>query len=219
MIIRFAIVILILLTEIESMGFAVLNNTCQFDKDVIPQDSITVLFLHGSKPSKHRRAIEPTWFGGLHGGHVGILVDSNLVVDFGKVGRVHWIGRKKNRNSIYHLRSPSEFYGHFDKRDISMEKTEITIYIDDNQKRSLHHIIETYHASSPYDYAVLGMRCAAATGDLLQHAGILDYHSRLYLKLRYFMPKTLRNQLIKQAQEKQWHISRQRGDSNRIWEE
>jgi hypothetical protein len=46
------------------------------------QDVVVVHFLYGSKPSREARDIEKKWFGGKLGGHVGIEITPDSILNF-----------------------------------------------------------------------------------------------------------------------------------------
>ncbi|MEI9955698.1 MAG: hypothetical protein WDM90_05170 [Ferruginibacter sp.] len=50
---------------------------------------------------------------------------------------------------------------------------------------------------SPYDYAVFGMRCAAATYDMLEKTGVVKKRSRMGKWVTFFYPQLLRRRLFK----------------------
>jgi len=183
-----------------------------------PHDSIVVLFIHGSKPQKKFKKTEPAWFGGLHGGHVGIQIDTNLVVDFVKKGKLHVFGSRKKGDGVFILHSKKEFLTHFGNQEQANAITEISIPIDSNTKTSLQGIVTSYTIKSPYDYALFGMRCASATAELLTQSHLLPKRSRCRLKMSYYMPRRLRNRLLQLAVQNQWNVKRQKGISSRNWE-
>jgi hypothetical protein len=51
---------------------------------ITAQDStaIKIHFLYGSKPAKEYKDVEQKWFGGMYGGHAGIEIDSNQILNF-----------------------------------------------------------------------------------------------------------------------------------------
>src|SRR5215213_3045807 len=70
---------------------------------------IKVHFLYGSKPGKQYKASERKWFGGKLGGHVGIEMDDDKVLNFVKQGKVHWFSRKNEKRSRYVIHSTQQF--------------------------------------------------------------------------------------------------------------
>src|ERR1700741_2237387 len=67
---------------------------------------IKVHFLYGSKPAKQYKDSESKWFGGKLGGHVGIEVDSNRILNFIPQGEFHWFEKKKDPHSRYAIHDP-----------------------------------------------------------------------------------------------------------------
>ncbi len=181
-------------------------------------DTIRVHFLYGSKPAKGCRE-EPKWFGGIHGGHAGIEIDSGRVLNFHRNGKLHiGFGRKKDRHSHYVEQSFERFYECFGEKCEQMKRLEIVIPVTEKQKHILDSIQTAYLKQPPYDYAFLGMRCGAATYDLLQQAGIVRHRSKAGIVLRIFYPKKIRKRLLRKAKEGHWHVMLHEGSSCRKWE-
>lgn len=162
--------------------------------------------------------MERKWFGGMLGGHVGIGVDDDKVLNFVKSGKVHWFSQKRNRHSRYRLHSPEEFWGIFKYPASTVKKTSIEIPITQKQKARLDSISKIYLNESPYDYAFFGMRCGAATYEILGQLGVVKPYSfrRTYFKI--FYPKKLRRRLLKEAVAHQWTVIRHEGSLTRKWE-
>ena len=179
---------------------------------------INVHFLYGSKPARAYKSVERKWFGGILGGHVGIEVENNKVFNFMKKGKVHWFSKRKTRNSRFAVHSNDEFWGIFRTPAAAVKKATITIPITQKQKLQLDSITRNYLNSTPYDYAFVGMRCGAATYEILAQLGIVKPYSfqRTYLKI--FYPKKLRKRLLKKAESNQWPVYREEGLISRRWE-
>lgn len=62
--------------------------------------SVKVYFLYGSKPARDSRNTESKYFGGIHGGHVSIGIDSS-VVGFGPYNGFHIFAHRKNLKAIF----------------------------------------------------------------------------------------------------------------------
>ncbi|MDX5320185.1 MAG: hypothetical protein LPK45_03815, partial [Bacteroidota bacterium] len=135
---------------------------------------IKVHFIYGSKPKCHD---EKKWFGGIHGGHVGIEYDSGSVIDFAPEGSFHYVAKEKRPHSAYTLRSIASFWNTFTGFDsCTVRRCTIVIPILAHQRQRLDSLVQAYTSQTPYDYAFLGMRCASATYDILAKMDILkDY--------------------------------------------
>lgn len=186
----------------------------------LAQDSTTikVLFLYGSKTKKEFKDVEYEWFGGILGGHVGIQLDSNTVIDFVPSGPFHKIAHKTDLSSDFVTHDPDNFFTLFGSPTDSVKHLIVTIPISGKQKAQLDSIAANYLENTPYDYAFLGMRSGAAAYDILSQIGIVKdsgYH-RTYLKI--FYPKKLRKRLIKKAAKHKWHLYSQEGGKRRKWE-
>lgn len=179
---------------------------------------IKVHFLYGSKPKKEFKESEDKWFGGIHGGHVGIEVDSNRVMDFLPGGKFHYVEHHKERHSHYAKHSIADFWKTFASDSNKVTRCSFIIPIDSAQKALLDSIYNAYTSETPYDYAFIGMRCAAAASDVLAKLGILREKGRRATYLRFFYPKILRKKLFRLAKRNKWHIIRHEGVETRIWE-
>jgi len=179
---------------------------------------IKVHFLYGSKPKRAFKDVETKWFGGQHGGHVGIEMDSSGIIDFVPEGEFHYVARKDNFHSKFAFKNADTFYGIFGASSENVKKMTITIPISSLQKQKLDSISNLYIHQTPYDYAFIGMRCSAAAYDLLSQIGIVKRHGyhRTYLKI--FYPKKLRKRLIKKAKQHHWTTTLEDGTHRRKWE-
>ena len=193
---------------------------CSQTLTVLAHDStaIKVLFLYGSKPKKEFKDVEYEWFGGILGGHVGIQLDSNTVIDFVPSGPFHKIAHKTDFSSDFVTHDPDNFFTLFGSPTDSVKQLIVTIPISGQQKAKLDSLAANYLENTPYDYAFLGMRCGAAAYDILSQIGIVkDYgYHRTFLKI--FYPKKLRKRLLKKAAKHKWHLYSQEGGKRRKWE-
>lgn len=179
---------------------------------------LKVHFLYGSRPLQKYKHTEPKWFGGVLGGHVGIESEDDKIVNFVPSGKFHWFAKKKDRHSRYAEHSENSFYAILGGDPDSVKKAVVYIPVTPQQKQHFDSIANAYLASTPYDYALIGMRCGAAAYDILSQLDILPEHSyrRTYTKI--FYPKKLRMRLFKLAGENGWKITRQEGSFKRKWE-
>lgn len=179
---------------------------------------IKVHFLYGSKPFKKYRDTERRWFGGILGGHVGIEADSGRILNFRPNGKFHVFTSNKNRHSHYEEHNFSAFYALFGSNPDSVKKVIVTIPVTVSQKEKFDSISSAYLQQTPYDYALFGMRCGAATYEILGQLGILkDYaYSKTYKKI--FYPQKLRKRLLTRAEKNNWSIERYNGSTRRKWE-
>ena len=97
--------------------------------------TITVHFLYGSKPAKKYKKAESKWFGGIHGGHVGIETDSNNILNFVPTGSIHIFHHKKEFHGGFRIHRHSNFWLMFGAD--SVKKCSITIPLTAEQKRTL----------------------------------------------------------------------------------
>jgi hypothetical protein len=175
--------------------------------------TIKVFFLYGSKPSHGYRHTESHYFGGLHGGHVSIGIDS-FNIGFHHVKGLHLFSLKKHLSGIYQCKRLSDF-----TNDTSTNKyATFEVPLTDEQYNKLNLIFSNYMAKTPYDYAFFGMRCAAAAYDVLSQIGLFKEKSRIRTISSNFYPKRLRKKMFKLAQEKQLKINTHPGRNTRVWE-
>lgn len=203
------------------MKVSILILTCLITFPVFSQDSafVKVHFLYGSKPKRAFKASEPKWFGGKLGGHVGIESDSNKILNFIPSGKFHWFANKTDKHSMYAEHSVSGFYSILGGNADSVKKTVITIPVSAEQKKMFDSIAACYLLQVPYDYALFGMRCGAASYEILAQLGILEKYSYRKTYRKIFYPKKLRKRLLKKAKQNGWAITTQQGSYKRNWEE
>ena len=177
--------------------------------------TIKVHFLYGSKPlKKYKNKTEMNYFGGIHGGHVTIEVDS-IDYGFSPTGRVHLVSHNRNCHS--------QFNGKHTHNQPPYPKgykvVSFTIPVSEKQYNQLNKIHVDYLTKPPYDYAFFGMRCSAATEEILGQIGILKKKKRNSKIVRTnFYPKKLRKRMFKLAKEKNYTIVKQEGRTTRKWE-
>jgi len=184
------------------------------------QDSLylKVHFLYGSKPLKKYKSTEAKWFGGVLGGHAGIESDSNKILSFSPSGKFHWIAKDKERHSRYSIKSEKEFYAILGGHPDSVKKAVVYIPITLQQKKIFDSVSRCYLKETPYDYAFIGMRCGAATYEILSQLGIARGYSNGTVSRKVFYPKKLRKPLLKEAELNGWKVERQNGSIKRKWE-
>jgi hypothetical protein len=156
---------------------------------------IRVHFLYGSKPSKKCKEKEEKYFGGLHGGHVTIEA-AGINVGFNPIWDYHIFPHKKHKSAAFALTSLDEF-----KKD-SVEMKYVSFIIK----------------KTPYDYSYFGMRCASATWDILEEAGIVKRRSKIWKAWVIFYPKRIRKRMFRYAEKNDWEVVAKDGRDCRIWE-
>lgn len=179
---------------------------------------LKVHFLYGSKPLKKYRDTERKWFGGILGGHVGIEGDVGRIVNFLPKGKFHVFPKKHNKHSVYAVHSPDQFYAIFGGHPDSVKRAIVFVPVTQQQKLQFDSIAASYFMQTPYDYALLGMRCGAATYEILGQLDILNNYSYGKTSRRIFYPRRLRKRLFKKAEEFGWTVVRKEGSTKRKWE-
>ena len=158
---------------------------------------------------------ESKLFGGIHGGHVSIEC-ADGVYGFGPQGKFHIVARRraKKRHSYFQYETMEEF-----RRD-SAGKQYLTVFIpvNETQVACVDYLQSTYINHLTYDYAFIGMRCTAATSEILSQIGLLRPRWKGG-RIRYFYPRKLRNKLTKMAKKNDWRMVYREGNERRRWED
>jgi hypothetical protein len=186
---------------------------------VLSQDApfLKVHFLYGSKPLKKYKS-EQKWFGGILGGHVGIESDSDKVWNFMPIGKFHLFAKKADKHGIFLESSDAHFYRYFGGLPQDIKQSIVYIPISLNQKQQFDSLTRAYLKNTPYDYALFGMRCGAATYEILGQLNIVPQFGYAKTWCTIIYPKKLRKQLFKKAIKNNWRIENQAGSETRKWE-
>ena len=179
----------------------------------IAQQTIAVHFLYGSVPAPGYKNSESKWFGGKKGGHVTIETGDSII-GFQPGGKCHLFGKKKKCNGYFSYEQKQNWV----KDSSSLKYTSVIIPVNDNNYSKVRTTLNNYLTKSPYDYAVFGMRCAAATYDVLEETGILRKRSRLGKWISFFYPQLLRRRLLKVANANHFTVVKNNGRMSRKWE-
>lgn len=179
---------------------------------------VRVHFLHGSKPKRKFRHEEDRWFGGLIGGHAGVEIERNRILNFTPKARFHVFAKPRIINSRFTVHDTASFYQILGNRPDSVKKTIITIPVTRMQQRLLDSLGAVYLQRCPYDYAFFGMRCGAATYDVLAGAGLLPKYRFAKTWRKTFYPRKLRRRLERAAAVKGYRVYKEQGSPRRRWE-
>lgn len=177
------------------------------------QREISVHFLYGSTPAKGFEKTEKKRFGGKKGGHV-TLETGDSIIGFQPKGNCHIIGNKQYCTGYFRADDKRKW-----KVDtIGNKYTSILIPLTEEQYSKVKSTVDNYLQKTPYDYAFLGMRCAAATYDVLEDAGVVKKRTHLSKWTAFFYPQLLRRQMLKMAKENNYTIVKHGGRKTRSWE-
>ncbi len=182
-------------------------------QNLFAQQTITVHFLYGSKPAKGYKNSETKWFGGKKGGHVTIEAGDSII-GFQPGGNCHVFGKKKKANGYFNTKQKEIFI----KDTVSLKYTSIIIPLDEDGYSKIKTALNNYLTKSPYDYAFLGMRCAAATYDILEETGVVKKRTRMGKWVSFFYPQLLRRRILKAAAENNFAVVKTKGRPSRVWE-
>lgn len=117
---------------------------------------LKVHFLYGSKPLKSDKNTEQKWFGGILGGHVGIEVNKNEILNFlPSRGKFHVFANNEDKHSTYAIHSIPNFYAILGGEPNDVKLAIIYIPITIQQKETFDSIVSAYVGHPPYDYAFL----------------------------------------------------------------
>ena len=204
-----------------------------------PVYTIRVLCLYGSIPAKGWMGREPMYGPNtlinrttkLHGGHVGVEYAVGKVLSFqplkytGIAASGHLITStdKKNFNSCFRIYSETRMWNvlgnYYDNID-SLRRVVFVIPVTAAQKKTLDSLALQYTRQTPYDYAFMGMRCASATYDVLQTAGIVpEFKHELWYNV--FTTREFRYLLYQEYlrnKDKGWQLHTCKGSVSRKWE-
>jgi hypothetical protein len=175
--------------------------------------SIVVHFLYGSKPARGFEHIEKKSFGGKKGGHVTIET-GNKIIGFQPKGTCHVFGSKKKANGYFRADDKEKWV----KDTVSRKYSSVIIPVSPAQYLKVQNTLHNYLEKRPYDYAVFGMRCAAATYDVLEDAGIVKKRSRFGKWASFFYPQLLRRRILKLAEKNNYAVVKHNGRKSRSWE-
>lgn len=174
------------------------------------QDTLKLNFLYGSKPAKGFKGSESKVFGGLKGGHVNIEAIGK-VLDF-MPGKNPVFPKNSNPSGGFHL-NQSVYWD-----TIASKWITILIPVSNYQMEQLKAIFDNYSQKTPYDYAIFGMRCAAASYDVLSEIGLVKKIDTTKNVLKNFYPKLFRKRMLKWAKENGFTILYREGKISRKWE-
>lgn len=175
---------------------------------------VKVHFVYGSKPKSAFKKTEAKQFGGIHGGHVYLELENKIISYGTNNGKWHIFPHKSKSAGRYRIDKDLKWHGDTGKLKI----TTIVIPITEEQVLKFKETEKKYFEQTPYDYAFLGMRCAAGAYDVLSKAEVCKCKSRFGIISKNFYPKRLRVKLLKRAQKEKWEVLRQEGRITRKWE-
>ena len=171
--------------------------------------TIKINFLYGSRPVKSCRDQESKLFGGIKGGHVNIEAGGR-VLDF-TPGNNPLLPHNKKPSGGFSINN-SVYWDGDDKW-----KT-VIVPVSEDQYFALQKIFDSVAAKTPYDYAIFGMRCAAASYDVLSKIGLFKEYSIKKNIATHFYPKLLRKKVLKWAEKNHYTVLSNEGRSSRKWE-
>ena len=171
--------------------------------------TIKINFLYGSRPAKGYHQQEEKLFGGIKGGHVNIEAGGR-VLDF-TPGNNPLFPHNKNPSGGFSINQSVSWDGD-DKW-----KT-IIVPVSAEQYMELQKLFDSVTAETPYDYAIFGMRCAAASYDMLSKIGLFKEYPNSKNIATHFYPKLLRKKILKWADKNNYAVISNEGRSTRKWE-
>jgi hypothetical protein len=175
---------------------------------------LIIHFIYGSSPKKDFRKEEEKIPGGLLGGHIFIQA-GEFFYGFESINRkkIHLFPRKIF-NSVY----TKEHISSWSKNHLHEKMMSIELPVNSQIINKVISILESYHRNTPYDYAVLGMRCASSTYRVLSEAGFFPIASNFKSMILIPYPAVLRKKVLRIAESNNYTIETQQGSTRRIWE-
>ena len=171
--------------------------------------SIKINFLYGSRPAKGHRHDESKLFGGIKGGHVNIEAGGR-VLDF-TPGNNPLLPHNKKPSGGFSINSSVTW------DDDDKWKT-VIVPVTPEQYFALQIIFDSVAAKTPYDYAIFGMRCAAASYDVLSKIGLFTEYPIKKNIATHFYPKLLRKKVLKWAEKNNYVVHSNERRASRKWE-
>jgi len=172
--------------------------------------TIKINFLYGSRPAKGYHEQEQKLFGGIKGGHVNIEAGGR-VLDF-RPGNNPLLPNNKKPSGGFSINKSIYWNSETDKW------TEVIVPVSQEQYMYLQVLIDSFASKTPYDYAIFGMRCAAASYDVLSKIGLFKEYPNTKNVATHFYPKLLRKKVLKWAEENNYSIITHDGRTSRKWE-
>jgi len=172
--------------------------------------TIKINFLYGSRPAKGYHQQESKRFGGIKGGHVNIEAGGR-VLDF-RPGNNPLLPNNKKPSGGFSINDSIYWNSETDKW------TAVIVPVSQEQFMTLQKLIDSFAAKTPYDYAIFGMRCAAASYDVLSQIGLFKEYPNTKNVVTHFYPKLLRKKVLKWAEDNNYSIISHDGKSTRKWE-
>lgn len=173
-----------------------------------------VHIIHGSRPRYQYQETEPRLLGGMFGGHVVMQLDSHIYGFLFTHYRFHLFPSEKRSIGMFQDQ-PAGKWHQWVKDD---RVTTITIPVSASQFRAMDSTYKDYIKAAPYDYAFIGMRCAASCYKMLADAGILNPVTEKQSVWKAFYPRPVRKYLVRLARTKGWEIDITEGSPRRKWE-
>jgi hypothetical protein len=171
--------------------------------------TIKINFLYGSRPAKGHRHDESKLFGGIKGGHVNIEAGGR-VLDF-TPGNNPLLPQNRKPSGGFSINSTVKW-------DEDDKWKTVIVPVSEEQYFALQKIFDSVAAKTPYDYAIFGMRCAAASYDVLSKIGLFKEYTTKKNIATHFYPKLLRKKVLKWAEQNDYTILSNEGRSARKWE-
>ena len=167
----------------------------------------------------------------MHGGHVAIEYAPDKALSFqplhytgiARSGHLTNRANPKNFNScfrIYTERRAWTVLGNYYNNPDSLRRATFVIPITVTQKKRLDSIAQAYVRQTPYDYSFLGMRCASASYEVLEAAGILTGYSH-HFWCNVFTTRRFRYLLYREYlhnKDNGWRLYTSKGSQSRQWE-
>lgn len=179
---------------------------------------IVIHFLHGNIVKKHFKNTEQSIRGGLLGGHIYFQL-KNQLYGFEPLNNTAFHILPRIKSTRFNSMVTKEHVNDWRQHSRHLKFTSIEVSISQPRYVYLKNTLKRFKKHPPFDYALLGVRCASFTHYVLTKCGICHSAGIVDSILRYPYPRKFRFHLIHKAQKKGWGISETTGSDTRVWEE
>ncbi len=209
--------LLFLLTKLAAaMPSDSLNLTKTIGDGAAKTDSITLHFTHGSvaQPGCPDQRIRR---GGTLGGHVEVQIDT-FYYGFNIKNKENFHRFARLQRKFFNSKMDERPVSVWREKTVNDKRTSMVIPVTPAEKAKLQQLYRKNVARPPYDYALVGMRCAPSAREFLGKSGVLPRKTRLGCLVSAFYPRQFRKKMVRKSEKKGWPVSKKEGIECRDWD-
>jgi hypothetical protein len=152
----------------------------------------------------------PKELGGLFGGHVVMEINGFCYGFFYRDRKRIHVLSKRPFNCEFQKQTLAEW------EDIVRDKkeTKIRIPLSEMELNQLEEFYQKALQNPPYDYTMLGQRCASSVYCLLKDLKLISGGHHYW---NAFYPGALRRHLLREAKKQHWEVRQKPGAKDRLW--